>query len=116
MSVKETRRMREMEELIDLQDKAIQALQQAAAALSLALQSMKQSMDEKGQQNKFTFHPQYIPMLAPSAGGVTQPTLTPLTPYEYPVTSPPQYQYGNVAGSQPSNNVAGQGNIAWYKQ
>ena len=52
MSVKETRRVRELDELIDLQDKAIQALQQAQLALSLALQALQQSLAEKGDQQK----------------------------------------------------------------
>ena len=60
---KETRRVREMEELIDLQSKAIEALQQAAQALSLALQALQQSAAEKGQQNKFTFTPSVVAAL-----------------------------------------------------
>lgn len=67
---REIRRMREMEELIGLQDRAIQALQR--------------SMDEKGQQNHFTFEPQYIPKLPilPIPSG-------PL--YGYGGTTPPPY-------------------------
>ena len=49
MRVRDTRKMREMDELIDLQDKAIQALQQATAALSLTLQALQQSLDENVQ-------------------------------------------------------------------
>lgn len=69
--MKETRRLREMEELIDLQDKAIQALQQASTALNLALQALQQAAAEKGFQNKFAFHSQYsIPLNVPNNGFV----------------------------------------------
>jgi hypothetical protein len=79
---REIRRMREMEELIGLQDRAIQALQQATVALNLALQALQRSMDEKGQQNHFTFEPQYIPKL---------PIL--------PIPSGPLYGYGGTIPS-----------------
>jgi len=65
-------RVKNLEELVELQAKAIEALQQAAGALRIALEVIQKSHAEKGTQEKIVFVPQ------PS---VPQPNPIPYTPY-----------------------------------
>jgi hypothetical protein len=51
-------RIREYEELIDLQDKAIEALKQALAAMAIALNTIERARNEHGYPQKFDFGPQ----------------------------------------------------------
>jgi hypothetical protein len=48
---------KDVDELLELQDRAIQALQQATLALQIALQALQDSRVEKGDQQKMTFVP-----------------------------------------------------------
>lgn len=48
-------RIREYEELIDLQDKAIEALKQALAAMAIALNTIERARNEHGYPQKFDF-------------------------------------------------------------
>ena len=51
-------RIREYEEIITLQDKAIEALKQANRALEIALSTLERARNEHGYPQKFDFGPQ----------------------------------------------------------
>jgi hypothetical protein len=53
---------KDVNELLELQDRAIQALQQATLALQIALQALQDSRVEKGDQQKMVF----VPVPAPN--------------------------------------------------
>jgi hypothetical protein len=77
-------RMKDLEELVGLQAKAIEALQQAVGALRIALEVIQKSHAEKGTQEKIVFVPG-----------------APATPYN-PPTPVPQPYFGE---SLPAQNV-----------
>jgi hypothetical protein len=101
MSVSSTR-VRDLEELVTLQDRAIQALQQASLALSLALSALQQSLEEKGQQNKFKFDPNtHTP-------NTQWPNALPTITYAIPNQSwkhPAVYNGGGFNGEVPTGRV-----------
>ena len=69
-----------VDELLELQDKAIQALQQATLALQIALQALQDSRNEKGEQQKMVF--------VPVTGGNTPPNGFPNIPSLQPLSFP----------------------------
>ncbi len=68
---------KDVDELLALQDRAIQALQQATLALQIALQALQDSRIEKGDQQRMTFVP------VPNAGPYIMPA-----PYINPTITP----------------------------
>lgn len=64
---------KDVEELLELQDRAIQALQQATLALQIALQALQDSRTEKGDQQKMVF----VPVPAPAENA----SYVPYVPY-----------------------------------
>jgi hypothetical protein len=74
--------VKDLEELVELQARAIEALQQAAGALRIALEVIQKSHAEKGTQEKIVFVPQpalpapatgpYVPATQPYFGGSTE--------------------------------------------
>jgi hypothetical protein len=77
---------KDVDELLELQDRAIQALQQATLALQIALQALQDSRVEKGDQQKMTFVP--------------VPTNPFVQPYYTPVPNVP-YIMGDFPGVVP---------------
>jgi hypothetical protein len=65
-------RLKDIDELISLQDRAIEALKQANTALSLALSALERARNEHGYPQKLDFYkqPQYqhSPFSAPYGG------------------------------------------------
>jgi len=58
-------RLKDLEELVELQAKAIEALQQAAGALKIALEVIQKAPAEKGSQEKIVFVQPTIPTPVP---------------------------------------------------
>lgn len=71
---------KDVNELLELQDRAIQALQQATLALQIALQALQDSRVEKGDQQKMVFVP------VPSSPQVPTPYFS--QPYASPSSTP----------------------------
>jgi hypothetical protein len=86
-------RMKNLEELVELQAKAIEALQQAAGALRIALEVIQKSYAEKGTQEKIIFVPQ---------PALPAPVIGPYVPAPQPYFGDPLptsgTQWGNVQG------------------
>jgi hypothetical protein len=107
---------KDVNELLELQDRAIQAQQQATLALQIALQALQDSRVEKGDQQKMVFVP--VQEKAP----YNSPENSPFTPYSTPFYSTPfvnptQWPGSTVicktiAGS--AVGVAGMGGVQCY--
>jgi hypothetical protein len=69
---------KDVNELLELQDRAIQALQQATLALQIALQALQDSRVEKGDQQKMVF----VPVPAPAEKVPYVPYVQPFSPYK----------------------------------
>ena len=84
-----TRNLKDVDELVELQDRAIQALQQATLALQVALLALQRSVAEKGEQPQLSVAEKgEQPQLSVAEKG-EQPQLysQPYSPYGSGITS-----------------------------
>jgi len=89
---------KDVNELLELQDRAIQALQQATLALQIALQALQDSRVEKGDQQKMVFVP--VPSLPVDS--------TPYVPYTPPFINPIPWNKSTII----CNTVTGVNSVA----
>lgn len=104
-------RLKDLEELVELQAKAIEALQHAAGALKIALEVIQKAHAEKGSQEKIVFVQPTIPTPQPNPYTPYIPT-----PQPYFGDPPPMWGTGTIGGSQYQGGINGSGGLQTYAQ